>query len=150
MDMKPLGLIAGFAVCSVVSPAASSSVGFIYSGGSYTALSYPGAPQTEAFGINNAGQVVGDYWDSGFHQGFLYSAGSFTTLSVPSFQQTIPFGINNAGRIVGYANNNNGLVAQGFLYSGGSYTPINDSARGRPGACSCSCWLSGEVSDEEK
>jgi hypothetical protein len=61
MKTKLLGLIATFAFFGVVPPAYRVTVyGFLYSGGTYTALSVPGSNFTQAFGINNKGQIVGD------------------------------------------------------------------------------------------
>jgi len=74
MKTKILGAVAVLAICSVVSPAYGASLGFIYSGGSYTTLTVPGATNTKAFSINNAGQVVGEYpvRFGGPVYGFLY------------------------------------------------------------------------------
>jgi probable HAF family extracellular repeat protein len=57
---------------------------------------------TFATGINDAGQIVGSYFDghSGYH-GFLYSGGFFTTIDDPSAARTFPNGINMSGQIVG-------------------------------------------------
>ena len=51
--------------------------------GKYTLLDFPRANLTEASGINDDGQVVGDYRDSGgrFH-GFFWDAGLFLTFDV--------------------------------------------------------------------
>ena len=38
--------------------------GFLYSGGMFRAIDFPGATETWAFGINNAGQIVGAYWSA--------------------------------------------------------------------------------------
>jgi probable HAF family extracellular repeat protein len=53
-------------------------------------------------GINNLGQIVGGYMDSG-HQlnGFLYSNAVFTTIDVPGALATSVRGINDEGEIVG-------------------------------------------------
>jgi hypothetical protein len=51
--------------------------GFLYSGGSYTSIDVPGATGkggTQAFGINDAGQIVGTYSDSSGSHG--WSAGT--------------------------------------------------------------------------
>jgi probable HAF family extracellular repeat protein len=103
--------------------------GFLYSGGSYTAIDDPlGVGGTIATGINNNGQIVGYYASypnlAGEH-GFVDSGGSFTTLPDPSpgngaFAQ----GINDNGQIVGYYGDSTG--AHGFVYSDGIYTTIND------------------------
>ena len=47
--------------------------GFINTGGTFTTLDVPGAGFTEAFGINNAGQVVGLFADSSGVHGFVAS-----------------------------------------------------------------------------
>ncbi len=75
------------------------------SGGAYTTLDDPSATHgTLAFGINDAGQIVGYYVDStgnGQH-GFLLSGGIYTTLDDPlATSGTYAFGINAAGQIVG-------------------------------------------------
>src|SRR5512133_1513266 len=93
----------------------------------YTTLDDPlasGSLGTNAVGINNAGQIVGEYSDgSGFH-GFLLSGGTYTTLNdplAPNFTET--FGINSAGQIVGnYVVSGGG---GGLLLSGGTYTTLN-------------------------
>lgn len=129
MKKRIRGCLLLAACLGATSPAYSNSAGFVFNNGSYTPLSVPGSQQTEAFGINNAGQVVGDYWNdnvnAGFHDGFLYSQGLFTTIQVSGFQQTVPFGINSSSEIVGYVNNNFGAVSQGFIYMAGSITILN-------------------------
>ena len=66
-----------------------------------------------AFGINDAGQVVGGYSDATNHEhGFLYSGGTFTTLALSA--DTLAYGINAAGQIVGTYLDANGRN-QGFL-----------------------------------
>ena len=49
--------------------------------GSFTPIEVPGASfLTEAFGINDAGQIVGRYQDATGVHGFLDSGGSFTPI----------------------------------------------------------------------
>ena len=124
--LKLLAAAATLALCGAVSPSYGATVGFIYSSGSpETILEVPGADFTEAFGINNAGQVVGDYQiNSGSpHVGFLYSGGVYTTINVPGSSLTIPWSINNAGQIAGYYDSaGNGY---GFIYSGGNFTTLS-------------------------
>jgi probable HAF family extracellular repeat protein len=73
--------------------------------GQYTLLDFPRANLTEAVGINDDGQVVGDYRDSaGRFHGFFWDAGLFLTFDVPFPEATLtgPNGINNVGQIVGF------------------------------------------------
>jgi len=54
--------------------------GFLYSGGTYTTLNDPSAAnQTDAHGVNDSSEVVGDYYSGGY-DGFLYRGGNWTTL----------------------------------------------------------------------
>ncbi len=96
---------------------------------SFTTIDFPGATQTSANGINNAGQIVGFYGPGGSRHGFLLSSGSFSTIDFPGATQTHGDGINNAGQIVGgfcggvgiscfFGNNN------GFLLSSGTFSTI--------------------------
>ena len=80
-----------------------------------------------AYGINDAGQIVGSYNGSDGTHGFLYSGGIYTQLDDPlanPINGTSAFGINATGQIVGYYYAN-GLY-HGFLYSGGIYTTLDD------------------------
>jgi probable HAF family extracellular repeat protein len=46
--------------------------GFVKQGDSFTTIAYPGAAQTYVEGINDSGQIVGEYYDSdGFIHGFI-------------------------------------------------------------------------------
>ena len=92
--------------------------GFIYdiSTGQYTALDdvtggafYPGfgtyPDGTLATGINNSGNVVGSFTDSGgVSHGFIYTAGghpAFTTVDAPGAAATSLDGINNSNEVFG-------------------------------------------------
>ncbi len=60
---------------------------------------------TDAFGINDLGQVVGTYYAPGGLQSFIYNSasGTYTTLTNPAIpdQHLSATGINNSGQIVG-------------------------------------------------
>ena len=88
--------------------------GFLKTGTGYISIDYPGALQTWALGINNAGQVVGKYLDPNwpesniFEHGFLYDAmGCSLRFEYPADPGQLPsrateaYDINNAGQIVG-------------------------------------------------
>jgi probable HAF family extracellular repeat protein len=129
-----------------VSPITHQGYGFLYNrqDGTYTTLEDPHtfhggvAPGTSAQGINDLGQVVGDYAGlyngvGGTH-GFFYSSGTYTTLDDPLAGPlgTFAYGINNAGQIVGYYITGSGVdrVNHGFLYSNGTYTTLDDPLAG--------------------
>jgi len=104
-----------------------SSHGFLDSGGSFTTIDDPNATRvggTFAHGINDAGQIVGQYVDARFH-GFLYNGG-FTTIDAPNAGfGTVADGINAAGQIVGYYYDLF-FGIHGFLVSGTMFTTIDD------------------------
>ena len=70
--------------------------------GRYTRIGVPGARTTTAYGINNRGQVVGQYQDAnGRYHGYVWERGRFTTIDAPGAVATTPFDINERGQIVG-------------------------------------------------
>lgn len=89
--------------------------------GEYMLLSVPGATLTEAAGLNDAAEIVGDYRDSaGKFHGFIWNLGGVITIDVP-FSEAISSSashINNLRQIVGFYVDANGN-AHGFLYDGG-------------------------------
>jgi hypothetical protein len=98
--------------------------GFILDKGKYTSLTFPGLGYTIATGINNAGEVVGNYIGSnGGSYGFKYLNGKYTSYSYPGKNQaSILSGVNNKGVLAGgylqdYTN-------YGFELSKGKYTII--------------------------
>jgi probable HAF family extracellular repeat protein len=99
-------LLGAAALCllgvGITGMANAGSDGFLYDYGSYRLLSVPGGFNTQAFGINNAGQIVGGYQDSTGTHGFVYSGGVYTTLNDPLGTQTQAWGINDRGQIVGF------------------------------------------------
>jgi len=94
----------------------------------YTALDVPGATATYGYGINDAGQIVGVYFDmDATAHGFLLDvAGSYTTLDVPGAVLTWPLGINDAGQIVGMYRNDPAGANHAFVRDvDGSYTMLD-------------------------
>jgi uncharacterized membrane protein len=87
-------------------------------------IAYPGSTQTQAFGINNNGDIVGLYWPSqgGPIAGFLLSNGTYTTLLAPGSTYTQLTAINNMGGIVGSALGRH--ESWGFRYGHGVFKPI--------------------------
>jgi probable HAF family extracellular repeat protein len=127
MKSKFLAVAAALAFFGLILPAFSQQrLGFLYSNGSYTTLSVPGASGDElalAFGINNSGEIVGRYTIGLNSYGFLYSNGNYTTLSDPlAPNDTQAQSINNLGEIVG--SYEIGGEVYGFIYNNGTYTTL--------------------------
>jgi probable HAF family extracellular repeat protein len=81
-------------------------------------IAVPNSSLTEATGINDAGQVVGDYRGAdGLFHAFLLTDGVFETFG----NDVGASDINNLGHIVGCYS----LCSRGFLYSGGAFTSID-------------------------
>src|SRR5580704_13704434 len=79
---------------------------------------------TEAYGINNAGEVVGTGYlsDSNFHA-FLYTGGKITDIGPPGSLQASAVAVNNSGQIVGSYYLTSGGGGE-FLYSNGKMTTL--------------------------
>ncbi len=106
--------------------------GFQLSGATYTSFNFPGGEDTEAVGVNNAGDIVGYFNDSaGVYHGFLLSGSTYTQIDVPGAIGTFAYGINDAGSIVGAYCLTTACLASdtdgehGFLLSGGVFTTID-------------------------
>jgi hypothetical protein len=83
----------------------------------------PGADRTIAFGINNAGWIVGPYRKAadGMKHGFLsYLGESFEYIDFPGAENTWPFAINNKGEIAGMYADADGVL-KGFLLRDGKF-----------------------------
>jgi probable HAF family extracellular repeat protein len=96
---------------------------FLYNG-TMTDLGTLGGASSQAFGINNAGQVVGqsNTADSLGHA-FMYSGGIMSRIDGPGAGvESLAFGVNNLGQAVGYIQPGIELAA---LFSGGTATDLN-------------------------
>lgn len=72
------------------------------------------------FGINDIGEIVGNYWNEGDH-GFLLSNGIFSSIDYPMGSDTFARDINNNSQVVGRYDDTMGR-RHGFLA-----TPVNVS-----------------------
>jgi probable HAF family extracellular repeat protein len=99
---------------------------FLYSNGSMKNINSPSLfpSGTEAYGINNSGEVVGTGYlsPSKFHA-FLYSGGEMIDIGPPGSFQASAAAIDNSGQIVGsyYLTSGTGGA---FLYSRGKMTTL--------------------------
>jgi probable HAF family extracellular repeat protein len=82
----------------------------------YTTIDDPLVNSIQAFGINDEGQIVGQYTSGTNTHCFLYSGGVFTPIDDPLATDTFAGGINDNGQIVGYYRDGQG-GRHGFLYS---------------------------------
>ena len=83
-------------------------------------------------GVNNLGDIVGDYWDgTGNDIGFIWHNGNFASLSYPGGSYTDPYAINDSGDVVGDYGIGSGFNA--FLYQAGAFSTITVPGSG-PGA----------------
>jgi uncharacterized membrane protein len=69
----------------------------------FTTLMYPESIMTGAYGINDLGQIVGEYFVPGdfYPKGFTYTNGAYTPFNIPDATGTTLNGCNNAGDLVG-------------------------------------------------
>lgn len=83
----------------------------------------PGTGYIAAYGINDLGQVVGQYrTNQTYYSGFIYDGHDYTTLSVVSGYETEANRINDAGEVVGYYRDKSEYF--GFVYDNGTYTTL--------------------------
>lgn len=97
----------------------SSMHAYVYDGTTFTDLgSLTGDPHTntEAYGINNSGQIVGySFGSDGFNHAFLYQSGAMQDLGTINGGNTTGVAINNSGLIVGNVVNNYGAILGAFV-----------------------------------
>jgi hypothetical protein len=94
---------------------------------SFTTIDVPGAVYTGVFGINSAGDMVGNYGQDTNQDshGFMYSNGTFTYFDFPGETVTVPTGINDSNLIVGYDGD---VAVNSFFYDGTTFTSFQDGS----------------------
>jgi hypothetical protein len=107
--------------------------GFVYAAGKFTAINFPKSTGTQAIGINDAGDVVGAYLDSGSVQhGFVKKGAKYTSIDVSGDTLPYAWAINNKGQMVVFAlNSANGYDS--FVYNGKTFKKIADPKAGPTG-----------------
>lgn len=126
MDIDDSGNIVGFFY-------QSGGHGFLYDGETTTILDVPGGTETNAFGNNDIGDIVGNYLLDGVSHGFFYNGTTYTTLIAKQVDEEISptsaNDINDSGVIVGSAESAFDGT-NGFTYKDGIYTPLYGPAGG--------------------
>lgn len=84
---------------------------------------------SQAFKINDRGDVVGLYIDDIGTHGFLLRKGVVTTLDFPTASDTLALGINESDTVVGYwdivDSDGNLLAAHGFIWKDGTLSQVD-------------------------
>jgi probable HAF family extracellular repeat protein len=103
-------------------------------GPAISAIDYPGATGTQAWGINPHGDIVGLYTlaDKSTH-GFLLRNGAYRSIDYPGAAVTLGNGINPQGDVIGEYGLTSTAPHHGFVLSGGNFTTLDF-----PGAASTS------------
>jgi probable HAF family extracellular repeat protein len=93
----------------------------------FKTIDVPGAASTQAFGINERGDVVGAYTDTGGNShGFRLSDGRFRSIDFPDAILTTARGINDDGEVVGaFANITEPDGLHGFVLRNGKFTQVD-------------------------
>ncbi len=90
--------------------------GFLDCDGHVETIDFPGAPSTEAFGINDFGEIIGIYADSANNtHAFRLRDGKFANDDIPGASQTVPFSVNDLGDIVGEDAVVAGTIGHGYF-----------------------------------
>lgn len=75
--------------------------GFLFHDATLTKIDFPGAIETRAFGINNSGDITGQYTTpSGLVFGFILRDGTFHRVRIPATDLTSAHGAEDNGRVV--------------------------------------------------
>ena len=90
-----------------------------------TNIDVPGSFSTTARGINNLGQIVGNFVDGSGTHAFLFNGGKYSVIDVPGGNWTIATGINNVGQIVGGYGTGLESGNHGFLFNNGSFATFD-------------------------
>src|SRR5450432_2278420 len=98
-----------FGAIRTLGACATSAILFLSGSGAFasqkiTRVDAPGAAQTFAYGLNNAGDVAGYYIDTsgGYHGYIRDSDGTYTPFDAPGAVATIADSINADGTVTGY------------------------------------------------
>jgi hypothetical protein len=113
-----VGKALGSFILSNVDPIAGTAITF-------GSVLVPGSLGTFALGVNDAGNVVGVYFDNqGREHGFLLQGTAYTSIDFPGAVATEALGTNNHGDIVGDYTDSAGVV-HGFALMNGRFQKVD-------------------------
>jgi uncharacterized membrane protein len=75
--------------------------GYVIDRGVYSQFSVHGSPRTQAWDVNQSGDVVGSYLEEGRWRAFLRTRRELAIIDFPGSESSAAYGINAAGDIVG-------------------------------------------------
>jgi probable HAF family extracellular repeat protein len=111
-----------FGVSSQPVSAQDATVSPVSGSFTFTAINFPGGTRTRAVGLNDNGDIVGDYADaSGVTHAYLLSQGTFTSFDPPGSIQTRGIAIDNPGVIGGHFLDSH-KVRHSYLLNQGNFT----------------------------
>jgi hypothetical protein len=102
--------------------------GYLFENGNFTTIDQGsgdhGFTLTEAIGINNRGEIVGDFLEPNLFRGFIGRNNSFQLFEIPSQGDTFLGSINDKGDYVGVYSDTN-LAQHGFLNQQGGFLTLD-------------------------
>jgi probable HAF family extracellular repeat protein len=122
-DINKQGVIVG----SFDTATGNGQSAFMVHNGVFSQINIPGFPGAPAIaeGINELGDIVGQFNGNGSDFGFLLHPGKLTIISFPGAQGgTFPTSINNKGVVVGTYHLTEDDVDHGFMWKNGVFTNI--------------------------
>ena len=122
-DINKQGVIVG----SFDATSASTQRAFMVHNGVFKQINIPGFPDAPAIatGINEFGDIAGQFNGNGSDFGFLLHQGQLTIISFPGAQGgTFPTSINNQGVVVGTYHLTEDDPDHGFMWKNGVFTTI--------------------------
>ncbi|MFZ0035712.1 MAG: NlpC/P60 family protein [Sedimentisphaerales bacterium] len=111
-----------------------------------TDLGTLGGTYSEAYGINNCGQVVGAADSSGYQHAFLWQSGSgMKDLGTLGGTESCALGINTSGQVVGFATISGDTSYHPFLYNGSGSMQDLGTLNGSSDDFACGINNSGQI-----
>jgi probable HAF family extracellular repeat protein len=101
--------------------------------GKVDVIDFPGAVDTEAFGVNDFGTVIGVFFDAALNShAFTLRDGRFQLADLPGGLLTIPFSINDRGQIVGEFVTTPNTTGFGFLEQPDKHVTFTTAPNSQP------------------